>query len=141
VPGTFAIMPEMDRIQKQYSRDLVVIGVICPIKLENGQEAKLDNDPEHIQKRIDDFKKRYSLGHTFLIDLNGALLGTASSRQNNNKVMHPYVAMLSSDNTLRWAGSYWRAERRGAFDWILEYDPGVNARRRAEAAYIGKMNK
>jgi len=141
VAGTFSIMPAMDRIQKQYSRDLVVIGVICPIKLDNGQELKLDNDPEHIQKRIDDFKKRYSLGHTFLIDLNGSLLASASSRQNNNKVLHPYLAMVSSDNTLRWAGFAGRAESLGAFDRILEIDPGVNARRRAEAAYIGKMNK
>jgi hypothetical protein len=142
VPQTFAIMQDMDRIQRQYARDLVVIGVVCPIKAEGGQELKLDMDADHIQKRIDDFKARYRLGHTFLIDLSGTLLSTASSRSNGAKVIHPYVAMISSDNTLRWAGYSGRSESSGAFDRVLEIDPGVNARRRAEAAFISsKMNK
>lgn len=141
VPATFTAMQEMDRIQKQYSRDVVVIGVICPIKTE-GQDLKLDLEPDHIQKRLEDFKRRYSLGHTFLIDLNGSLMNAATSRQNGTKVFYPFLAMVSSDNTLRWAGYEGRSERAGAFDRILEIDPGVNARRRAEAAFIGsKMNK
>jgi hypothetical protein len=142
VPQTFAVMQDMDRLQRQHGRDVVVIGVVCPIKTDNGQELKLDMDADHIQKRIDDFKARYRLGHTFLIDLSGTLLAAASGRNSSNKVIHPYLAMISSDNTLRWAGYSGKPESLGAFDRILEIDPGVNARRRAEAAFISsKMNK
>jgi thiol-disulfide isomerase/thioredoxin len=136
VADSFAVMSEMDQLQKQNSRDVVVIGVICPLKGENGQELKLENDPDRIQKKLEEFKKHYNLGHTFLVDLSGTLLGAATPKNGSNKIVLPWVAIVSSDNTLRWAGWWNLWVARGSFDKVLNNDPGVNARRKAEAEYI-----
>jgi thiol-disulfide isomerase/thioredoxin len=134
------VMPWMDQLQRQHSRDLVVIGVVCPLKGPNGQELKVENDPERIQKRLEEFRKNYKLEHTLLVDLSGTLLGTAS--KNNQNIPIPWGAIVSSDNTLRWGGWLAISQARGALDKVLANDPGVNARRKAEEEYIrAKANK
>jgi thiol-disulfide isomerase/thioredoxin len=141
VRSTFEIMPLMDQLQKMYQRDLVVIGVVTPVKGPNNQEVKLENDPDHIQKRLDDFKRTYNLGHTFLIDLQGTLYTTASNKNSQGQA-NPWIAVVSSDNTLRWAGWLYLSEARGALDRTLTVDPGVVARHKAEEEYIRtKANK
>jgi hypothetical protein len=132
------VMPVMDKLQKQYARDLVVIGVVCSLKAQNGNEFKLENDPEHVQKRLEEFRKNYNLGHSLLVDLGGTLYGTATkaSQQNTPIPSIPWVAVISSDNTLRWAGWFARSQAQGALDRVLAVDPGVIARRKAEEAYI-----
>ncbi len=135
VHESFEIMPYMDQIQKMYSRDLVVIGVVCPLKGQNGQELKLENDPDRIQKKLEEFRKNYKLEHTLLVDLSGTLLGTATNKNANNIAL-PWVALISSDNTLRWAGWLGLSQARGAFDRVLAVDPGIAARKKAEEEYI-----
>jgi hypothetical protein len=133
---SFEAMPEMDQLQKQYGRDLVVIGVISPLKAgSNQQEVKLDPDPEKIQKKLEEFSKHYNLGHTLLIDTSGNLLQTASNK-NQNIIFVPWVAIMSSDNTLRWGGWWGLPQAKGAFDRVLANDPGIAARRKAEEEYI-----
>src|SRR5947207_767942 len=141
VRTTFEIMPAMDQIQKMYGRDIVVIGVLTPVKGQDGQDLKLENDPDHIQKRLEEFKKSYNLGHTFLLDLQGTLYSAATNKY-QGKVAIPWIAVVSSDNTLRWGGWLGLSEARGSFDKTMNVDPGVAARRKAEEEYIRtKLNK
>jgi thiol-disulfide isomerase/thioredoxin len=135
VRSSFAVMPQMDQIQKMYQRDLVVIGVVSPIRSANNQEAKLDGDVEKIQKKLEEFTKTYNLGHTQLIDLQGTLLQTATNR-NQNTILLPWGASMSSDNVLRWGGWLALPQAEGAFDRVLAVDPGIQARKRAEEEYI-----
>jgi thiol-disulfide isomerase/thioredoxin len=141
VRESFLIMPAMDQLQKMYQRDLVVIGVVSPIKSGNNQEVKLDGDVEKIQKKLEEFTRTYNLGHTQLIDLNGTLLNTATNR-NQNTILIPWGAIMSSDNVLRWGGWLSLPQAGGAFDRVLAADPGIKARKKAEEEYIRtKANK
>ena len=139
---SYSIMPAMDMLQKQHARDLVVIGVVSPIKSKDNQEVKLDPDVEKVQKRLEEFTRHYNLGHTQLIDLSGTLLNTAVNKD-QNAILLPWIAVMSSDNTLRWGGWLRLPAAQGAIDKVLAVDPGVKARQRAEEEYLRstKANK
>jgi hypothetical protein len=136
-PQSFQVMPSMDMRQRRYGRDLVVIGVMTPIKDASGQDVKLDEDHAKVEKRIHEFINSRDLQHPLLIDLAGAIMTTVKRDQysSNNNVTN-YVAILSSDGTLRWAGSVSMPAFQAALDRVLAVDPGISARRSAEEEYI-----
>jgi hypothetical protein len=134
-------MPAMDQLQKQHSRDLVVIGVASPLKDAGGGELKLDQDADNVRKRLEDFSKHYNLGHTLLIDPTGSILN-AVTNNNSSNIRFPFIAIISSDNTLRWVGYQGRPAAQGALDRVLANDPGIRTRQKAEEEYLrSKANK
>ena len=47
-----------------------------------------------------------------------------------------FVCIVSSDGVLRWAGGTWFPSYQAALEQIIREDPGVQARRKVEAAFI-----
>lgn len=124
------VMTRMDRLQKSGGRDLVVVGALSPLTTSNSTEEaakKPDTDPLA-------FARARNLQHAVLADPAGALYAQVSGDQSQQPI--PYAAVLSSDGTLRFNGSINNPAFQGAIDTILSDDPGVKARRAAEAEYL-----
>jgi len=144
-PGLPASYDQMQRhadlMQRQYQRDLVVVGVLTDFasfgqrddKLTDEERAKKALTPETALKRIQEFQTARKYEHAMVVDLAGSVLKTITSQ---TEIPLPYVAVLSSDGMTRWWGFIGSPEARGALDRVLEVDPGVQARRKSEAEYL-----
>lgn len=129
------VMTLMDRLQKSAGRDLVVVGSLSPLTTRGSTEEpakKPETDPLA-------FARARNLQHAVLADPAGALYTQVSGDQSEQPV--PYAAVLSSDGTLRFNGSVYSPAFQGAIDTILADDPGVQARRAAETAYLRSSGK
>ncbi|MDX2131928.1 MAG: hypothetical protein SFY69_07750 [Planctomycetota bacterium] len=133
---TFQGMDRFDLLQRQRGRDLNVVGCLSPLKDNSGGELKMETDPKKLREKLEEFQKARVQGHSIFIDADGGIFQQAQKFYNNSALPLPWVAILSSDGVMRWWG--WIADPKGqaAFDRIFEVDPGVLARRAAEAAYI-----
>lgn len=131
----------LDILQRQHSRDMVVVGVLSPLADANsqgGEKLKIETDPEKLKKSIDDFFAGTSGTHYVLADAPGNFLAmTDKGYQNyNGGKPVPWIAIISSDSKMRWWGWAKDPKGRAALDKILDSDPGVIARKKAEDAYI-----
>lgn len=145
-PGVPASYDQMQRfadlVQRQYQRDLVVVGVLSDFEsfgqrdnkqLTDEEKAKKVLTPETALKRIQEFQTARKYEHAMVVDLAGSVLKTVTSE---NEIPLPFVAVVSSDGMSRWWGFIGSPEAKGALDRVLEVDPGVQARRKAEAEYL-----
>lgn len=126
------VIDRMDRLQRAGGRDLVVVGAISPLKENNNN----NNAPE--EPKPTDWGKLLrgrNLQHVMLPDPAGALLAVATGQQNSQFPI-PYATVISSDGTVRYAGSADAAAFQAAVEVVLRDDPGVKARRAAEDAYL-----
>lgn len=139
---------EMQGFQREHPRDLTVVGVAVPLEQDNRRRRR-GNDEDERQKEVEEAKKRFEeffdrkpLNHTILDQIDDDVLlqsiVNSGSRRGSDRVFLPYVALISSDGKLRWHGIYtWQQEEfRDAFYRLLRDDPGLIARRRAEAEFI-----
>lgn len=142
IPASYDQMQRLaDLMQRQYQRDLVVVGVLNDFaslgqrddRLTDEERAKKALTPETALKRIQEFQTARRYEHAMVVDLPGSVLKTVTSE---TEIPLPYVAVLSSDGMTRWWGFIGSPEARGALDRVLEVDPGVQARRKAEAEYL-----
>lgn len=135
---TFRDIDRMDLLQRQHSRDLVVVGVLAPLTDGQGTALKIETDPQKLQKKLDDFRSARKVGHPILVDTAGTLF--EMSKKNYPDVSQgipvPWVILVGSDNTARWWGWFPDAKGQAAFDKVLANDPGIKARRAAEDEYI-----
>lgn len=127
------MMDRMDRLQKERGRDLVVLGVMVQSLDPNRRNEQTQETPEEFVKRFTDFLKIRRMEHFQTADPTGATLSVINQ---GREVPVPLVLVVSSDGTLRWAGHPDAPAFRAAIDQILRNDPGVRARRQAEAEYI-----
>jgi hypothetical protein len=136
LPQTFQLFEPMDNLQRRYRRDLVVIGVMSPLKVRdaNNQEYKLDEDPAKLKQKIEEVIARQRISHYMTLDMDGSLINTVSNR--NNEIILPWVAVISSDGVMRFGGFMGQSYFRGALDKVLEVDPGIRARRAAEDEFL-----
>lgn len=134
---SYDLMPSMDLLQQQKGRDLTVVGVgvLPPNFMQGGaltpELEKLIKDMSPVGLR--DFMQGRVLSHSLLPDPAGALVtdGTSGAVQT-----FPFAVVMSSDNTVRWKGDPRRPAFKAAVDQVIRYDPGVQARREAEASYL-----
>jgi thiol-disulfide isomerase/thioredoxin len=142
---SFEQMVMFDLVQRQLGRDVVVIGAIAPVKdADSSDETKVEMDPAKLKKTWDDYVSKKSPGHSHMIDGQGSLYDLARAKDQNqdqNIVYIPYVALVGSDGVMRWGGFYYMPSFRAALSKMLEIDPGVKARRAAEAEFIRKTKK
>ncbi len=139
----FEIMPAADVLQRQYGRDIVVVGVLTPFDQVNNLElTEEQKDPEKLKTKMEEFARPRNLDHVLYLDGSGALLDAAlSTSESRGEIIIPFLALASSDMTLRWWPAGDSISPARALRDILDIDPGIKARRAAEQEYIRNRNK
>ncbi len=136
-------MPQMEAIQRRLGRDVVVVGVLMPHWDDqsswNQDQREIEEQAERLQKATDGFLRNRRIGHSVLIDplrsVFPALQPTEQHNYGNDAWPANRVFIISSDSQVRWHGLV-AAGFEGILDRIVANDPGVKARREAEADYI-----
>lgn len=134
----------MDAMQRRYGRDVIVIGHMPPALGSEGDTARWNETDEEreerirrLQRRIDGVVRNFRISHPLLVDLSGEFLAKLSGQeQHGQQGVNIFTTfIISSDGQLRWRGLYWDGFE-ALLDRTLANDPGVQARRKAEAEYI-----
>jgi len=140
---SFTNIPDFDLIQRQRGRDVAVIGAITAVKDVSGKDPEMD--PIKLKPRVDEFLATRKFGHAIYFDAGQTIFNTGLNLENggqpNDGIPNPFVIIVSSDNTLRWAGGMWFPSYEAALEQVLREDPGVQARRKVEADYIKSKKK
>jgi hypothetical protein len=149
----------MDQLQAAHARDLQVVGVmISPVDPRRGRGGNTEDPPMTAEKAGEHFEtivNQLPVKHIRVNDFAGQLVvgritpnnGMNQQRGGGNEQVFaiPYHILLSSDGVVRWHGfthastarlSEWEA----ALQTVLRVDPGINARKAAEKAYIRARN-
>ncbi|MBX3384812.1 MAG: hypothetical protein KF864_15045 [Phycisphaeraceae bacterium] len=139
---TTQIMPTMDMIRTQRSRDLVVVGVVSVLKDNSvAQNKDLESDPKKVADRLAEFFRGRDLRHAIVTDLSNGLYEASLRGEGTNAVPLPWVAIVSSDGILRWSGWMGEPSFQAALERVVNSDPGIQARRAVEAEYLRRNNK
>ncbi|MDQ7013116.1 MAG: TlpA disulfide reductase family protein [Planctomycetota bacterium] len=133
-PRSAEIARRMERLQTQLGRDVVIAGVCTGVQSKD-RSSRNDQqiEAEVFLSRIERFRRSHGLTHPMLADLGGNLF----NNNNNRGSDEDYVALVvSSDSISRWDGVVADPAFRSALDRVIDVDPGVQARRAAEQAFI-----
>ncbi|MDX2147411.1 MAG: hypothetical protein SFZ23_07795 [Planctomycetota bacterium] len=146
IPLTFSrAIVQMDELQREFGRDVAVIGVWTPLdntgagRNSNSGQPQQQVTPEEILARVNRITSNRTLGHTMLADLSGGLWDASINGQitvDINVHCLPVGAVLSSEGGLRYVGSICHPKFRNTISAVLDRDPGVKRRRDAEQAWI-----
>ncbi len=140
---THATIGMADLMQRQRGRDVAVVGAITTIT--DGTTVKkmedIEMDPVKVKKRFDEFLATRTFGHAVYFDAGSTILSTGLDEENPNSsssdgIPNPFICIVSSDGVLRWAGGEWFPSYKAALEQVIREDPGVQARRKVEQAYI-----
>lgn len=129
------IARQMERLQTQLGRDAVIVGVCTGIHSEDRGSRNQDQvEPAVFVQRMERFRRSHGITHPMIADIGGNLFTSNSNSRGSNQ---DYVAMVvSSDSIVRWDGAVSDPAFRASLDRVVDIDPGVQARRAAEQAYI-----
>ncbi len=135
------VMPMMDRVQQQYARDVVVVGVMVPFagddrRRRNEELPPIFNVPSNLDT-VNQYVGSRELNH-YLLPLEGSPLPPVDgNRRRNDTATFGSIGIISTDGVLRRIEMFseWEQLRR-ALDTTLRVDPGVKARRAAEDVFI-----
>lgn len=138
-------MRDMDLLQRQHGRDLVVVGVYMPFRDPN-QQAQPGQNPERDEANaliaLRESVASRQLDHFLVPDLaQGVFTALRGQGNSGTDVLHPYAAVVSSDGLVRWHGPVRSAGFSASIDKVLAVDPGVRARRSAEERYLRERGK
>ena len=129
------IATRMSSLQRAYPRDLVVVATQAKAPDEsNLTDAEKQERAQARQRAARDFVTTSGLNHGFNTTLVG--LGDNSEIVSIFALRHENTTafLVSSDGRVRWCGNpYWDGFEKNV-DLFIEADPGVKARRAAEAA-------
>lgn len=131
------ILPAMDRLQVEKGRDIAVIGAVIPVVDQNRNDRPAEDDAT-IAKKIMSFVQARSISHPQFVST-GDIFGNSNNFTQDNAL--PYAAVASSNGIIRWEGSPNNPGFRAAIEQVLAADPGVKARREAEASYLKAQTK
>ena len=138
-------MAELELLQKQWPRDLVVVGVLTSsdefdkLRVADVKLRRLSQtEGEEIMNR---FREKRSLQHFQIVDLDGQIIKSIFDNNSNQEDLDPgpRAVVVTSDGKARWWGGQWGSGFKAAIDRVLANDPGVLARRKAESEYIAKQ--
>lgn len=107
------LIPELNDLQKEFRNDLVVIGI--------------SDEPA---EKVREFMKKTEMKYAQAVDTQGRMKKEIKVRG------IPHVLIISTDGVVRWQGYPLSADERltsRTVRRIIEADPGVKARREAEA--------
>ncbi len=142
-------MLEAERIQKLKGRDVAVIGVLTPREERRGRgEDDEANSPERLTRVLRDTVRKVDITHGLMLNLSSEMFTAASGGDRRNGFdidegsigpdgwFGAPVAVVSSDGVIRWYGLMSDPRFESSLNKVLRIDPGVKARRAAEAEYI-----
>lgn len=141
---SWAIVGDMDRLQRALGRDAVVVGALFPLSRLQGapqntgqQQSEEDaaRELKTLQEAFQGFAQNRKLDHTVVADLQAAFLATFNDRS-DVVIPVPGALVFSSDGTLRWYGWTTSPGFQASIDRILELDPGIRQRRELEAKHL-----
>ena len=126
----------LSRIQRQYGRDIVVVGVM--VNWEATSDRKFTDeqrDPKKLMERFDSMCRSFKFEHYLVPSLDSDPYKVINEDVQATPI--PGLMILSSDTTCRW----WQHEKArvngfAALADILNVDPGVVARRKVEAEWL-----
>jgi hypothetical protein len=132
-----------DMMQRQRGRDVAVVGAVSGIT-DGTTDKKLEDvemDPVKIKKRFDEFLATRTFSHAVYFDAGNSLMNAGLDEENptsssSDPIPNPFICIISSDGVLRWAGGAWFPSYEAALEQVIREDPGVQARRKVEEAYI-----
>lgn len=138
-----------DQLAVTFGRDVVVVGIAMDFSEINGTKLKdEDKDFNQFVKRVEAIhsSKKLSPNHVMVAENGSAILRTLTA---DPEIPIPYLAMASSNLEARWwpiksedgqtyiAGMNFYAALRK----VIELDPGIQRRQKAEEAYIKAQTK
>lgn len=143
----YNILPAVDQVQKQYKRDVVCVGVMQYLdQWQSGGANTLtkdEKDPEKMTAEMQRIFNARNMDHYFAFaGGDTSLLSQAIANSTSGQIPIPTLLILSSDGKCRW----WVSEKsRVSWDaallTIIENDPGIAARRKAEDAWLAAQQK
>ncbi len=134
-----SVMPQMDVLARRSARDLVVVGVMTPMAERNRRRDDEGRSEEELMLLGKQFVSAKKLDHWLFMDPGGGLLQSAQGndfRRSSRGSSIARVAIISSDQVVRWFGNPQDPRFQTAVNAVLRVDPGIRARRAAEEAYI-----
>jgi hypothetical protein len=140
--STLNILPTMNNLQELYKRDAAMVCVTAKFGIEafgiNAEDAaKL---VERNGPLVSEILRTRNMNHPIMENLNGL---TAEKLKNLEIYGTSWedaavCLILSTDGTVRWIGHPAEGQFKTQMDELIRVDPGVQARRKAEDAKLGK---
>ena len=134
------IMPRADLLQRQYRRDVVVVGLASAFdnKVGGRQYTDDERDAEKATKRVEQIFASRKFEHSLALMFDKENLYTTITTSTTIPV--PTLLIISTDGKARW----WPHEdQQTTFEAALlraiEVDPAVQARRRAEDEWLRRQ--
>jgi hypothetical protein len=129
------MMPQADLFQRQYRRDVVVVGLVSSVETKVGGDLTDDEkDPDKIKKRVEDILKTRKFEHFIANDIPNNMYTKITEK---TEIPLPCMIIISTDNKARW---FPHEDGQTTFDaallQVLAVDPAVQARRKAEDAWL-----
>lgn len=147
VSATSNMVREMDLLQRQRGRDLVVIGSVVPRDRLTGSSGGYFSDPaaeataiELLGRRTQEFAQSSRLSHPITFDPTATSMTglEVSGTRNPNATL---AAVASSDGVVRWFGDARTPSFKAAVQTVITNDPGIAARRAVEEAFLRNKGK
>lgn len=141
MPDMLAVIPVMNRIQDQFQRDAVVMGSIFKIGVDPLKNQNAGEDQNKLKDRNIDLIRSLRASRTINHALNPNAFkaenlefsdGSMIARLSRLREEFGYAALLSSDGKLRWHGNPYSEDLKHVLQKLIDVDPGVAARRKAE---------
>jgi hypothetical protein len=137
---TLNILPTMNTLQELYARDAVMICVTAKFGAEafnvNAEDAaKLE---ERNGPLADEILRTRPMNHAILKNLNGLKLDKMQGIRSFGDTLDELAAcvILSTDGTIRWIGHPAEDGFKTQMNRLIQVDPGVKARHKAEDAKL-----
>ena len=130
------VVERMDLLARQLGRDAVIVGVLTGVGTDDNSSRNNNTqiEPAELLRRAKRFRTTHGITHPMLIDPSGSIFQVSQSSR-NEKNQSPAM-VVSSDSVLRWSGRVADPGFRAALSRVIDIDPGIQARRAAEQAYI-----
>ncbi|MEM8758553.1 MAG: TlpA disulfide reductase family protein [Planctomycetota bacterium] len=133
------LMFRMDELQRQRARDVVVVGLMAGVaeRRRSRNTDPRDNIPVTTET-IERFVGNRQIDQYLVASPSGSPIPPISTRNSRrNEALIGAIAVVSTDGIVRRAAHWteWDDIRR-ALDTVLRVDPGIQARRDAEDAFI-----
>lgn len=135
------MIPQMDLIQRQFARDVVVVGLLTnfdqSVNIPGLTFTDDDKNPEKLAEAFKVYAKSRNFSHYLATSFESNVYLQASDQTQGGEYPIPAFVIIGTDGIGRW----WSAPKgRVAFDaalqQMLRVDPGVQARRKAEAEWL-----
>lgn len=135
------MIPQMDLIQRQFARDVVVVGLLTnfdqSVNIPGLTFTDDDKNPEKLAEAFKVYAMSRNFSHYLATSFESNVYLQASDQTQGGEYPIPAFVIIGTDGIGRW----WSAPKgRVAFDaalqQMLRVDPGVQARRKAEAEWL-----